>query len=700
MAERCELGHGGLVLDLGEPAAASRDLFRLSNEVVPRFSTRLGESFRRLEQLQTSFIFWLTEDLGEFELSARMHGLESERVAFYLDDQQLGAARLPRDETQVIRIGGKDRVIPKGRHKLTVSISRARGSEPAAEISWLRLGSGASKKEDFPATRREVFSEVSIGKERHASVILRPGGSLRCPVWVGRGARLLTEVGLWGQGLGELEIIVHTPSGERIVVDKLRREKSDKRDFAPLNVSLSDYEGQLVDLEFWAPHLAPGARVALARPRVTHENGVKTAAPLASRAIVVLLSGLGAAHSPPHAGENGLPFLNQLALEGTNFPGYRATTTSAPAVLASLLTGQPPYVHGLEGTDHALSREVMTVASLIESRGGRTSFFTAVPTGFSRLGFERGFGAFQEVPPQADIPEKEVIQLAQNWLTKHLSHEGPLLSILQLRGAHPPFDISMDAAVELAPAEYGGELSPRRAAIQLADIRELRQAAHREMPGEDWERLSALSKAALLKQNAALGQLIAWLRERDAYDDTLFVVLGDVGAGERPLIPYDHKAPLSEEYLAVPLVIKFPQGFARAMHVPGRFAPRDVTQTVLSSLGISEVLAKDAIDLSASDAEDRVKIRPHIAYRDHAYSLVYEGTRLFGSDGNPPKLCEPSLDPQCLDDRAGQQIMKSRALWLYLWSELSAPLSRSRLGEEIAEDLEFENALTVWGERR
>jgi hypothetical protein len=197
-----------------------------------------------------------------------------------------------------------------------------------------------------------------------------------------------------------------------------------------------------------------------------------------------------------------------------------------------------------------------------------------------------------------------------------------------------------------------------------------------------------------------LSQLVAWLREHGAYDDTLLVVMGDVGAGERPLIPYDESAPLSEEFLAVPLVVKFPQGFARGKYISGRFAPRDVTQTVLSSLGLSDSLADDVIDLGTSEAEERAKGRPHIAYRDHSYSLVYEGTRLWGSDGKAPRLCEPSLDPQCMDDRADQQIMRSRALWLYLWSELSEPLSQPRRGEEIPEDLEFENALTVWGERR
>lgn len=700
IAARCVLGYGGLVLDLGDEVAGSLQSFHLTAEVSPKFSNRLGESFRQLDQMQNSFVFWLPDDLTDFEIDARVHGLESERLAIYIDNERIGAAKLKSGETRVVRIDAKNRVIAKGRHELTLSLSRPRGNPPGVEISWLRLGEANRRLEDFPPSRREIFSEVTVGKQRHASVILPPGASLRCPIRLGKQARLVTEVGLWGQGLGELEVIVHSQSQGRIVVEKLRREKADKRDFLPLNVDLSRFSGELLDLELRAPHRAPGARIALARPKLTSKPEVVSNAPPGHRAIVVLLSGLGAEHSPPQAGENGLPFLNQLALEGTLFPNYRVSTTSAPGALASLFTGQAPYVHQLEDTLHELSSKTTTIASAIESRGGRTSFFTSVPTGFSNLGFDRGFETFHAVPPQSDVDPNQVIALAQEWLSTRLLHPGPLLTVIQLRGAHPPFDIPNEAADELGPAEYGGELTPRRAALQLSEIRNRRRTEDRRMPPEDWQRLEALKKAALLKQSSALSHLVAWLREREAYEDTLLVVLGDIGAGERPLIPFSEKPELREEYLAVPLVIKFPHAFRGGAQILGRFAPRDITKTLLVSLGLSDLEGFDGIDLGASDADERVKDRPHIAYRDGEYSLEYQGKRLWGHDGRAPKLCDPSLDPQCHDDRADQQVMTSRALWMLLANELGKALTEDRKGADVSEDLDFENSLIVWGEAR
>lgn len=696
----CELGHRGLVLDLGDDAVASRDSFQLVAEVPPQFATRQGESFRRLSEMQTHFVVWFEQELKDFEFEARVHGLMSERMAVYIDGERLGAASLRRDETQVIRISGRERTFAAGRHRLTLSLSRRGGSAPEAEVSWVRLGASRGPGVDFPATRREVFSEVTIGEERHASIILRPGASLRCPLRLPVGGILSTRVGLWGAGLAEFEVIVHSPIEGRVVVKKVRREQSDKRDFLNIKVDLSRFDGQLVDLELSAPHRAPGALVALASPKIVSREPAPRHAPPARRAILVLLSGLGEEHSPPQAGRNGLPFLNHLSQEGTSFPQYRSTTTSAAAALASLLTGLAPYEHQLEGTRYALASQVPTIASAIEAQGGRTSFFTAVPTAFSPLGFDRGFGTFQETLPQADVSATEVIRLAQEWLGTRLDHPGPVFSVIQLRGAHPPYDISKELARELPPAEYGGELSPRRAAVQLGDIRARRRVAHRRMPEEDWARLASMKKAALLRQSSALSSFIEWLRERSAYDDSLIIVMGDVAAGERPSIPYDEDAPLLEPYLAVPLIVKFPGGYARDSHVEGVFAPRDVSATVLASLGVEGLDDLKGIDLGSSDASPRASARPHLAYRDGAYSLRDGDVLLRGQDGKSPEVCAPALDPQCTLNRESENISRARALWFSLYMQLAPALSHAGRGEEIPENPDFDNALIVWGVQR
>ena len=681
--DRCTLGQTGLVLDFSSRAILSRKSFRLWEEESPVFTTRLGERFRKLDQMNEHFVFWLTEDMEEFEFTARVHGSNSERLAVYIDNQRLGAARLKKNDTKVVRISGRDKVIARGRHKLTLSLSRPRRGEVSGEISWLRLGARDRQLTDFPGTRRELFSEVTIEKEREKSLVLRPSSMVRCPVWLPEKTSLKTQFGVWGQGPAELEVIVHTAQGEHVTVAQVRREKDDPRKFVPLSADLRQFGSQLVDIEFRAPHRPGGARVALAEPTLENEAPAFVTSPRASRAIVIVLSGLSERHSPPQAGENGLPFFNQLAKEGTSFSSYRNSTTSATGTLASMLTGLPPWQHRLEDIDFPLSPDLLSLAATIEDQGGRSSFFTGVPTGFSQFGFNRGFELFTQVGPQEDKAATAPLELAQQWLTSHLNHEGPVLSFVQLRGAHPPFDLSRDEERDLPPEEYGGELNARRAALQLAKIRGRRMRRHRRMPQDDWSRLHALEKAALLKQSAALSDFLKWLRENDAYNDTLLILVGDIGSEKQPAMPYGSDAPLDEENLALPLLVKFPHSHLSGKHTDGLFAPRDLATTVLSALGLEKNHATSGIDLGASNATRLALLRPHIAFRNDVYSLRLGSALLRGKNGHAPSLCRPALDPSCLTDRSKEDVLTARGLWRITWSELSDSLAKTQKQERI-----------------
>lgn len=648
--------------------------------------------------MNTDFVFWVSEELKDFEFQGQIHGLDSERLAVYIDGKRLGAAKLEPDVTRTVRISGGDLVLTPGRHELRLSLSRPRSGEPSAEVSWIRLGPEGARATDYPSTERQTFAEVTIEKQRNASIILQPGATLRCPVWLPPLTSLRSQVGLWGEGPGELEIAVLTQDGTRHVLASDKRQKEDPRGWKPVRVDLSPFGTQLVEIEFSAPTRNSGAHAAFAEPFLETKSSTSGGSPLAKRVILVLLSGLGHKHAPPQSAEHGLPFLNQLAREGASYPQYRASTTSETGIVASLLTGLPPWKHGISSSSTRLSTELPALASLIEGSGGRSSFFTGVPPGFENFGFSRGFELFVSIPPQKDEAATAPLMHARKWLQETLLHEGPVLSIVQLRGAHPPFDVSSDNAMKLPPSEYGGDLTPRRAAIQLSQIRE--RTRDQEMPEEDWTRLDALQEAALKRQDAALSEWIAWLRKHEAFDDTLFIVMGDVAAGEPPVIPYAPDASLDEQYLSVPLLIKYPRGHLAGSHVKGYFAPHDVTATIAHSLGLAFNPNSETINLGASHATDQARMRPHIAFREREYSVRVGTSILRGEDGTAPRLCKPELDPVCTTDRSVEHALEARALWLTAWSTLAPPLAKEQKPEKIEPDKQLENAFTVWGVSR
>src|SRR5690606_15031806 len=334
--------------DLGNSSTEARRMFRLRSESTAEITQRQGETFRRLDQMSTDFIFWLSDEMKEFSLTAKVHGLGSERLAAYIDDQRLGAAALHVDKTEVITISGRDLSFKPGRHKLTLSLSRPRSGNPEVEMSWARLGP-RSQTGISPATHHEMFSEVKIAENGYRGIVLRPGASLRCPVWIPQRAHFKAELGIWGEGAAEAEVLIHTPSGQRIVIAQHTREAEKPRDYTEFRADLSPFASQFVDIELSAPAALDRSRVVFGRPRIQVEQAAQQQKIAAKRAIVVVLSGLSDIHAPPTSAESGLPFFNQLAAEAALYPGYRTSTTSVPGVLASLLSGLPPWVHGVEG---------------------------------------------------------------------------------------------------------------------------------------------------------------------------------------------------------------------------------------------------------------------------------------------------------------------------------------------------------------
>ncbi len=697
LRDRCRIDEHGLIIDLGSRSAVAYENFKLVSDEPPEPVFFQGQSFRPLDQMSQDFVFWTREDLDSLGFEALVRGDASERMAVYVDGVRLGAAQLRPDTIRVVRISKSNHTLPAGRHRLTLALSRPRGRNPSADIGWIRLGRLSKTDSDQPTPRDRVFSEVSIGEDRQAGIVVKPGASVSCPLWLPESAQLTVQVGIWGAGLAEGEIVVVDQQGNEHVVRRILREEDDPRDFEQVVVDLGAYASKLIDLKFRARTHDRSARVVFGAPQLSHDEETASGSPRAKRAIVLVLSSLGSRHSPPASSTSGLPALSQLAQMGTLYPDYRASSTSSTAILTSLLTGLAPYQHGLHDEKQVLPQQVATLAGAVEAAGGRSAFMTGVPTSSAEFGFDRGFESFFTARPQEDKAATEPLSQAVAWMKSALGSEGPMLSIVHLRGAHPPFDIPRDRARELPPREYGGDLTPRRAAIQLGSIG--RRPKHRQnMNEEDWTRLFAMEKAALSRQSAAIFEMIEWLRQENLYDDTLLIVTGDVAPGERPVIPYGGEAPLEEQFLSVPLVIKYPGGHLGARRVSGLFAPRDVVKTISASLGLDfSPDRSDAIDLGRPTAPQLARLRPHIAYRDGRYSMRLGSRLLVGSDGEVPVLCFLDIDPACQVSRGDDHPDMVHALWLTAFSTLNPALKRMSASEAMQPNEDFTNSLIVWG---
>jgi hypothetical protein len=697
LAHDSDLDHGGLVLELGEPGAEAAGDFSL--QPVPAFPrvTHDGSNYVRVDQRQATFAFWVGAPLDVRSISALVRAGGSDRALVTIDDRRIGTLRAPAD-SDVVSFKTRDLVLQPGPHRLSLSLSGRADQPRSLDLSWVRLGTSDTLDDDLPPARRDLVREVAIGSDQRPAIVLRNGGAFRIPLWIPKAARIRAAVGLWGSGEGTAEIAVYS-AGQRVLLHTSSLDEgASVQHWRPIDLDLAAYAEQAVELELRASGVSSGARLAFANPELTLPEMPGGPVPKARRAIVLVLSGLLREHRPSTMADFGLPTLASFSRTATFYPEYRNPTTSSLGIVASLLTGQEPWQHGIGEESDRLPQSRPTLAEALAASGGDAGFFTGVPLSFEGFGLARGFERYVSISPAEDRGATDPIEEAQAWLGAQQGHTGSLLSIVHLRAAHPPFDIDRDRARTLPPKEYGGDLDARRAAIQLSEIRARRPVARQQMPEEDWQRLESLRRAALLDLDARLSRFFTWLTSSFNDDGTLLVVMGELPAGERPHIPYENHAPLTEEYLRTLLLVRHPGGHLAAASVPGVFTTTDLTHTLARSLGVELVEPNtEAIDLAHPQASTAAGRRLHIAYREGSYSALLGQMLLFGEVGRLPSLCNSTLDPSCLENRRDQQQTLLRAMWGTIERRIGPGLEHRPAAESREPEERLDHALEVWG---
>lgn len=705
-ADDCTLGHRGITLDLGTPAAEARRGFDLQPAGAVDWVLREGSRFGRFYTRQVGYDLWLDRPFNSVALSAKVHGTGARHLSAYVDGQHLGIVRLEPGQTRVVQFPAKDLELAAGRHRLTLAFlgkPKRRGESASGlsegEIAWVNVAeSHAKTTTDHPPTRLDTLVNVVLNDVPRRSVALRSRGYFQCPLWVPDDARLRLSLGLWGQGKGRAEIVV-SRDGEAPLSLGVYDLEGDQG-WKAVDEPLTDLAGQLVRLDLIAHSASEGARIAFGEPRIERTTPASTPAelPRAKRAIVVVLSGLARKHAPPASRSHGLTSLARLAQKATSFAGYRTPSTVSSAVLASLITGRSPRLHGVEDVSQRLADGVSTVADILRADSGRSAFFTAVPTSFADLGFDRGWERFESVSPVHDRPATEPLTLARSWLEANLASSTPQLVLIHLRGGHPPFDVPLERARELPPTEYGGDLDPRRAAIQLAAVRARPRPHLRKLVDEDWTRLDALQRTALEKQDTALTRLFRWLQDQGAWDDSLVIVLGDVTSPDAPEIPFAPQGPLTEDRLHAPLLVKWPGGGMAGHEISEPVTTTDVTVTLLGTLGIEPSAELEGLDLRRLVfGSAPLRRRTLHATSGKAYATRAGDWLLRGELGAVPILCRLSSDPACVNDLFERHPVVARTLWQWTYRHERYEQERAPGKVHLDPSPETRAALTVWG---
>ncbi len=300
-------------------------------------------------------------------------------------------------------------------------------------------------------------------------------------------------------------------------------------------------------------------------------------------------------------GRKTTPNLDRLAADGQRFEKAVAVSSWTLPTHASLFTGLFPFTHGAHYVEqgklslqsavdvgdkelygwfkaNGLPEQARTLAETLKTAGYATGGVGAGPWLKPLFGLDQGFDFFDcDVVSIAGRRADEVFALAMRFLRR--VDDRPFFLFLNFFDPHDPYD---------PPPEHAFRFFPRE---KLAQARkDPAVAAEFEVSRYDGE---------IFFMDLQIGRLFRWLKERDLYDDTWIIVIGDHGEqfGEHGLTL--HGVSLFEGEVGCPLIIKWPKGF-EDLPPPGALCQQtDIMPTILARLGIEPEAPMEGRALSA-----------------------------------------------------------------------------------------------------
>ena len=328
------------------------------------------------------------------------------------------------------------------------------------------------------------------------------------------------------------------------------------------------------------------------------------------------------------------PNLKKLSRDAMVYTHAISPTDMTLSSHASLFTGMYASWHGAyckppeASYGRELDAKVPTLAEILQKNGYSTVGVSANMYLRADLGLQRGFGTFRIPRPLALLPSESYWYLLRTGMRRALA---PLTDTAQfdrlysrgddinqevfsaLEHAEQPdapfflFVNYMDAHFPyIPPAPFDGLFPGKAPGIMLEDMEETssRVVNGQSMPPREQAHRVSQYDAGIAYIDSNIGRLADWLKQRNLYDNTLFIVASDHGEafGEKHLVLHGNSA--YQNLLHVALTIKYPKGTPTGI-ADEPVSLIDVLPTTLGSLGYQPPAGVQGRDLRSPAARPR-----------------------------------------------------------------------------------------------
>jgi arylsulfatase A-like enzyme len=293
---------------------------------------------------------------------------------------------------------------------------------------------------------------------------------------------------------------------------------------------------------------------------------------------IILADGCQAAHLGVYGyGRNTSPHIDAFAADAMVYENAYANASFTRSSVATLLTGLYPDSHKVRVLQHELPSRLLTLPEYLNAKGYRTSIYSSSSVVSPAFGLNQGVDDFVHVRGlKYEGSNSSLFSGFAGWLKKTAVPHFAYVHFMNphLPSAPPPAFVLPFASGEKVPSykkmmELTGKAKDLSQPFSDGELREL-------VLGYD---------ASIAWMDGEFGRIIALLKQRNLYDDSLIIFLADHGEAMKEHGVISHGSNVYHETTRVPLIVKYP----RSLVVKGRFFPvsevADVFPTISGLLG-------------------------------------------------------------------------------------------------------------------
>jgi hypothetical protein len=343
----------------------------------------------------------------------------------------------------------------------------------------------------------------------------------------------------------------------------LFKEFIDKEALASKKINLAGYVDRPVEFVFETKGKGTGAWL---NPRLTTPG--KNPRVVA----VIVLDTLRCDHTSLYGYKRATtPELDRLGRDSVVFRRAYSTTSWTLPAHVSLFSGKNLEEHGVVTPNDRIPDDIPLAAELFQRAGFVTAAFTGGGFVEDTFGFSRGFQLYSNVPGDTFSMNsaQRVFNHFKNYIDRFPGED--IFVFLHTYQVHAPYKAPRESIAKI-DQHIGGNLKGVRGFIRS------KREYHKALDDSDRRLLIDLYDAGIHYADQALvGNMVEFLKERGWYDDAVLAVLSDHGEEFYDHQSWEHGHTLYRELIKIPLVIKYPgsrktgdeHGLASITDVPG-----------------------------------------------------------------------------------------------------------------------------------